>query len=311
MRRSLALAAACLLGLALPPAASAGRGGGMSYSAPSTGRPMVSYFKVQRTVREDRMPAVRFRIDEPGVERLRVRIAFVPLRGRRRPLNVSLGRRPTSRTTRVTWPRDARLRRGRYRVRLHAVDPWGRTLLRVARASGRATLTVKAKPKPRPRPVPKPTPAAPVGDTAPPPPVPLPGATGAFPVAGPHTYGDGVGAPRKGHTHEGADILAAEGVPVVAPEAGSIVKTDYQASGAGHYVVQRAGGRDFFFAHCQSGTIAVSAGQPVGAGQLLCRVGSTGSATGPHLHFEIWVGGWRVPGGSFVDPMPQLRSWDR
>jgi len=138
-----------------------------------------------------------------------------------------------------------------------------------------------------------------------------PNTSGVFPVAGPHTYGDGIGAARDGHKHEGVDLNATEGTPVVAPEAGSIVKTAYQAGGAGHYVVQRAGGRDFFFAHCQSGSVAVSAGQAVAAGQLLCRVGQTGSATGPHLHFEIWAGGWRVPGGSFIDPLPQLKSWDR
>jgi biotin carboxyl carrier protein len=317
MRLSLAIASALLLAIPATASAAAGgasfpeRSGGMSYGAPSTSRPMISLFSVQRRVREDRMPKVRFRIDELGVERLRVRIAVVPLSRSGRALSVNLGRRPTSRTTTVRWPSSARLKPGRYRVRLHAVDPWGRKLLRLARASGLAPLTVTRAPRPKPKPAPVP----PAGDTAPPPPVAppvAPGTDGVFPVAGPHTYGDGIGAARKGHTHEGVDLNAAEGTPVVAPVAGTILKTDYQSGGAGHYVVQNAAdGRAFFFAHCQSGSIAVSGGQAVAAGQMLCRVGQTGSATGPHLHFEIWVGGWRVPGGSFVDPLPQLRSWDR
>jgi murein DD-endopeptidase MepM/ murein hydrolase activator NlpD len=47
------------------------------------------------------------------------------------------------------------------------------------------------------------------------------------------------------------------------------------------------------------------------AGQQLCDVGRTGDASGPHLHFEAWQGGWRVDANSRpVDPLPMLRSWD-
>jgi len=44
-------------------------------------------------------------------------------------------------------------------------------------------------------------------------------------------------------------------------------------------------------------------------GQRLCAVGATGDASGPHLHFEIWIVGWRVPGGQPIDPLPELRAW--
>jgi murein DD-endopeptidase MepM/ murein hydrolase activator NlpD len=55
--------------------------------------------------------------------------------------------------------------------------------------------------------------------------------------------------------------------------------------------------------------MAVTAGTRIAAGGAICRVGHTGDATGPHLHFEIWVGGWRNKGGHPVDPLAQLRAW--
>jgi len=46
----------------------------------------------------------------------------------------------------------------------------------------------------------------------------------------------------------------------------------------------------------------------VRTGQLIGEVGTTGGSTGPHLHFEIWVGGW-FAGGNPIDPLPLLQSW--
>jgi murein DD-endopeptidase MepM/ murein hydrolase activator NlpD len=140
-------------------------------------------------------------------------------------------------------------------------------------------------------------------------------AGGVFPVQGPHSFGGDdarFGAARNGHTHEGQDVIAAEGTPVVAPLAGVIVARDYQAGSAGFYLTEDAAdGRSFFFAHCQKDTFAVEVGQAVAAGQQLCRVGHTGDASGPHLHFEIWLGGWRRgPDSRPVDPLPQLQLWD-
>ncbi|WP_158276734.1 M23 family metallopeptidase [Paraconexibacter algicola] len=252
-------------------------------------------------------PRITFRIEQQGVLTVRARLVLWPARGTGQVLRVGLGRVRTGRTITVRWPRGTRLVAGRYTVRLHATGPGGGTLLRRARASGRASLVVRAAP----RPAAIPTPAA---SPTPTPSAPLVRAGGVFPVQGPWSFGgDGArfGAARDGHVHQGQDIVAARGVPVVAPTAGTVRAVDYQRDGAGWYaVIDAVDGRSFFFAHCRAQTVVVRAGQPVTPGQRVCDVGNTGASSGPHLHFEIWTGGWRVDARSTpVDPLPQLRAW--
>ena len=157
---------------------------------------------------------------------------------------------------------------------------------------------VRRKRKRRPRPV-----AAPV----------LPAGEHVFPVAGPYALGgeDAVfGAPRRGHTHMGHDVSALRGTPVVAPFAGVIAWVRYQRAGAGHYVVLDADDqRDYVFMHLRRGSIPVAQDQRVAAGEQIGEIGSSGRSFGPHLHFEVWVGGWYEQGGEPVDPLPLLQSW--
>ena len=135
-----------------------------------------------------------------------------------------------------------------------------------------------------------------------------------FPVAGPYGLGEEgsrFGAPRSGHTHQGQDIAAAEGTPVVAPFPGLVFAVRYQAAGAGHYVVLDGDGedRDYVFMHLRAGSIPVREGQRVKGGARLGEVGNTGRSFGAHLHFEIWVGGGWFKGGHPIDPLPLLRAW--
>jgi Peptidase family M23 len=135
----------------------------------------------------------------------------------------------------------------------------------------------------------------------------------AFPVAGAFDWGsEGArfGARREGHSHRGQDLAAAEGTPVVAPRGGLVEAVQYQAEGAGHYVVLDGDDEDhdYVFMHLRSGSIRVEEGDRVRTGQAIGEVGSTGRSTGPHLHFEIWVGGW-FTGGRPIDPLPLLQSW--
>lgn len=174
------------------------------------------------------------------------------------------------------------------------------------------------KPAPKPAPVPSPKPSTPPGGETPAG-VPTPAQTLAdgavFPVrGGPHDYGtpeDRFGAPRGNHTHQGQDILAAEGLDDVAPLAGTIIATGNQPGAAGWYVAEHTAiGFDLFFAHCEADSVVVREGQSVSPGTVLCKLGSTGDATGPHLHFEMWVGGWQAKGGYPIDPLPYLEAWE-
>jgi murein DD-endopeptidase MepM/ murein hydrolase activator NlpD len=269
-------------------------------------RPLVELLSVPASALPGPPPPVRVRIGEPGQASVYVRVTITSLTTRRPVLVVSLGWVRTGRTVDVRWPAGARLPAGSYHVSLVARDSHGASLLRRAHASGVAPLVVGS---------PAPPPPAPEGTgQGTPPGLPTPAqlaALGAvFPVAGPHNFGgpeNRFGAPRNGYSHQGQDVLTSEGTPVLAPLAGAIITASYQAGGAGYYAAEHTGsGFDFFFAHCMAGSLAVSTGQGVSAGQLLCHAGQTGDATAPHLHFEMWVGGWRSESGYPIDPLPYL-----
>lgn len=305
-----AVASVAALGALLVPVAGAEAGGtpapspsgGQEYgglvSASALSKPVAARFSVSHSVTAPALPRVAVRIVQPGARTVAARVVFLPQSETGAVVRLDLGRVRVGRTVGATWPSGAQIAPGSYLVRLHVKGRGDTVLARTARASGRATLVVRA-PKPPPAPAPVPLPPAVSGDHA-------------FPVAGPHTYGDAFGEPRKGYTHQGQDVLAAEGTPVVAPVAGTISYADIQPRGAGYYIVEKgADGHDYFFAHCQEASTAVKAGDAVAPGQALCRVGHTGDASGPHLHLEVWVNGWRASTASApIDPLALLQSWD-
>ena len=91
---------------------------------------------------------------------------------------------------------------------------------------------------------------------------------------------------------------------------GTVEVGAYQARGAGHYVVLDGDREDYdyVFMHLRTGSTTVRPGEHVRAGQALGEVGSTGASSGPHLHFEVWVGGW-FTGGRPIDPLALLTTW--
>ncbi len=295
-------------GVAAP---SGSHSGGSAFGVPaSVVRPVVDRLNVPATAVSGPPPSVTLRVSEPGAATLYVRARIVDLATRRTVVTAEMGWVRTARTLTVAWPGSSRLGAGTYRVTIGLHDHHNQNILRGAHTSGAATLTVTA-----PAPV---VTNPPGGPTPTEPGVPSPAQTAAertvFPVQAPHSFGgpeNRFGAPRSGHIHQGQDILAAEGSPDVAPFAGTIVTAKDQPEGAGFYAVEHTSvGFDLMFAHCKAGSLAVSAGDSVTAGQQLCLAGQTGDATAPHLHFEMWVGGWQAPGGHPIDPLPYLEAWE-
>ena len=134
-----------------------------------------------------------------------------------------------------------------------------------------------------------------------------------FPVAGRHSYGEGAarfGAARSGHSHQGHDVFARCGTPLVAARGGT-VRFRGSHSRAGNYIVVTGTGDGFdhVYMHLRDQAL-VAKGARVSTGQLLGYVGDTGAARGCHLHFEMWdAPGWYA-GGHAVDPLPYLQAWD-
>jgi murein DD-endopeptidase MepM/ murein hydrolase activator NlpD len=151
---------------------------------------------------------------------------------------------------------------------------------------------------------------APGGTPAPPPTTPGPAPTGSmiFPVSGAHTIGQGFGAARSGHSHEGQDIFAACGTPLVSVSRAKVKRVSYQGA-AGNYVVIRNKKlhQDYVYAHLAT-RAPVAKGQVVMPGQQVGTVGDTGNAQGCHLHFELWLGKY-YRGGHPVNPLPYLQTY--
>ena len=114
-----------------------------------------------------------------------------------------------------------------------------------------------------------------------------------WPVSGVVTSGFGY---RWGRMHEGIDISAPCGTPIRAVAAGTIIFSGWMGGYGNLVVVDHGNGLATAYAH-QS---AIYASGGVGQGQTIGAVGTTGSSTGCHLHFEV-----RVNGGA-VDPMGYL-----
>ena len=193
-------------------------------------------------------------------------------------------------------------RDGLYRFRVRATDLAGGRATSSDAAGALAASGAPGAPGAR---------AARTGDVA-------PGAPGAFtflrhrfPLIGAHDYAEAAARFGGGRGHQGQDVFAACGTPVVAARAG-VVKFKQFQSAAGNYVVIDGARTDVDYAYMHLREAAlVAEGEHVKTGQPIGFVGATGRASGCHLHFEQWSApGW-YSGGAAFDPLPDLRAWDR
>jgi len=116
-------------------------------------------------------------------------------------------------------------------------------------------------------------------------------------------FGEGWGAPRSGHSHHGMDLVARRGAPILAIEAGVVVREGRQSNGALRIVLQGRSGSKFFYGHMSRDL--VRAGSRVARGQVIGLMGDTGSTGQVHLHFEYWKSGGE---SAAVNPAPLLHS---
>lgn len=134
----------------------------------------------------------------------------------------------------------------------------------------------------------------------------------SFPVGDPHSFWDSFGAPRMSgtqyeHPHQGTDIMAPFGTPLLAAERGIITKMGSDVLGGTKIWVKGASGTYYYYAHLSRFAEGMANGLVVEGGTVIGYVGDSGNARGgaPHLHFEI-----HPDGGPAVNPYPLLKVVD-
>ncbi|MDE7019153.1 MAG: peptidoglycan DD-metalloendopeptidase family protein [Lachnospiraceae bacterium] len=99
--------------------------------------------------------------------------------------------------------------------------------------------------------------------------------------------------------HNGLDMAAASGTPILAAYDGDVVAAAYSSSMGNYIMIDHGGGLYTIYMH--SSALYVSKGQSVSKGQTIAAVGSTGRSTGPHLHFGVRLN------GNYVSPWNYLK----
>jgi murein DD-endopeptidase MepM/ murein hydrolase activator NlpD len=103
---------------------------------------------------------------------------------------------------------------------------------------------------------------------------------------------------RWGRMHQGIDVATRTGTPIAAASSGTVMVAGWRGAYGQLVVIDHGDGVSTAYAH--QSAIGVSVGQSVDQGTIIGAVGSTGSSTGPHLHFEVRIN------GAATDPLPYL-----
>ncbi len=96
--------------------------------------------------------------------------------------------------------------------------------------------------------------------------------------------------------HNGVDYRAPKGTPVYSVAKGKVVKSGYDSRNGNYVAIRHSDGYTSYYLHLNKRSVA--RGQNVVARQVIGTIGSTGTSTGPHLHF-----GFKRPNGSWMDPL--------
>ncbi|MBT3786375.1 M23 family metallopeptidase, partial [bacterium] len=107
---------------------------------------------------------------------------------------------------------------------------------------------------------------------------------------------------RKRDYHKGVDIAAPKGQKIVASATGKVLYSGASRGYGNLIILQHDGGYTSRYAHCSS--LSAKGGETVIQGQVIAKVGATGLATGPHLHFELRKKGKIVDPEDFIGPLP-------
>jgi murein DD-endopeptidase MepM/ murein hydrolase activator NlpD len=118
-------------------------------------------------------------------------------------------------------------------------------------------------------------------------------------------FGERVDPITGGHEfHKGLDLDGQIGDPIHAAADGIVMRAEFDNGGYGNVVdIDHGNGYATRYGHCSK--LLVKVGDLVHAGDVIAKVGATGHATGPHLHFEVWIN------GAPVNPQPYLSKIGR
>lgn len=131
-----------------------------------------------------------------------------------------------------------------------------------------------------------------------------------FPIRGRHDRGryetNDFGG---GRGHQGQDMFADCGTPLVAALGGVVKRAGNEGAGGNYVVIHGSDRRDYVYMHLAELPL-VRDGQKVRSGEPIGHVGDSGNADGCHLHFELWTApGWYA-GGAPIDTAKLLAAWD-
>lgn len=110
--------------------------------------------------------------------------------------------------------------------------------------------------------------------------------------------------------HKGTDYAAPRGTPIRATSDGHVTRASRNGSFGNLVIIKHAGGFETKYAHLSKYGNGIKKGRRVRQGDIIGYVGTTGSATGPHLHYEFLMGGVHQNPRTIIDKLPKAESID-